>query len=272
MSIDLLTEPDTPHTILDDMESFFWVLMFMAIHYLPSGFRADSLQMFDECIHHPEHGHVGGSQKIAFLFRSLKAQSFPCVPLNSLVGDLWMFFREYKDLREMRKPEFSERHSRLIEDPSEILAFFDTALQSKEWPANDKVPDRFPPATPTAAATRGVVEKETNTRLVATSALPTPGPSTSRAPPPSTSASHGKVVQPTSPVQASASSSSSLKRPTTEREVDAEQPKPSKRPKKSKSREPPVPVRRSSRIRNSSSGGVLSSSARSGASKRTSRR
>ena len=276
MSIELLKDPKKPHTILDDLESFFWVLTFMAIHYLPNTFPAVSLDMFDECAHDPVYGYVGGRMKGDFVISDIEKYSFACAPLNRLHHQLRSFFGNYGIMKSFDKPKFLEMQSRLMKDPSEILTFFDDALQSLEWPADDKISNRLPLKTLTASATRGVVEKETGIRLGSAAALPIPGPSTSHILPP-TSASHNSAtdaavpvaVPPTPPLQASSSSPSSSKRPATEREVEAKRPKLSKMPRKSKPWPPSVPVHRSLRSRTISSSDALGSSARNGAYKRT---
>ena len=207
--------------------------------------------------------------------------SFECAPLNRLFLRLQSFFDHLRIMRRSGDPAFSKTQSRLMKDPSEILTFFDDALQAPGWPADDKIPDRFPPKTPNAAAAEEVKDKMTSTRLELAAAPSAAGPSISHTLPPA-SASHDSAtnvtvpmaVPPTTSIQASSSSAASLKRSATERdaEPEAERPKPSKIPRKSKPKPPSVPVRRSLRLTTTSSSGASGSSAHSGRSRRTSRR
>ncbi|THH33086.1 hypothetical protein EUX98_g1138 [Antrodiella citrinella] len=178
LSIGLLENPNKPHTIIDDMESFLWLTVYMGVHYLPSTYTRGVVNMFDD--RNLDDGHVdGGAYKKRFLAR-IADQEFECVPLQTLVDDLRSFFKTYDDGAtlngEKRRKGNDEQHAawialhnRLIEDPSEILAFFDVALFSDDWPAFDKLAeDKFPPLSITKEETqvRRATESKTGTHSV----------------------------------------------------------------------------------------------------------
>ncbi|THH26847.1 hypothetical protein EUX98_g7338 [Antrodiella citrinella] len=235
LSVGLLQDPKKPHTIVDDMESFFWVLVYMALHYLPNTYGADVVAMFDERSL-STLGARGGKYKRLFVItgkKSLYAGKFRCLPLQALITSLQKFFRTYHDgaplshesVREeddvedvvgseggdsvgeddedeivddeedAEDAEWLYLHNRLIDDPSEILAFFDTALSSKKWPESDRLPkDRFPPTSITKEETK--VRKTTESSTCSASNPDAPKARTTQAGPskprPSSSRSSSK--------------------------------------------------------------------------------
>ncbi|THH27068.1 hypothetical protein EUX98_g7121 [Antrodiella citrinella] len=175
ISVGLLQYPNKPHTIMDDMESFHWLLVYMAVHHLPNTFTNGVVTMFDERTQDGDDVR-GGEKKRNFLI-TVRAQKFNCLPLQTLVTNLRKFFHAY-DIGATRSRDKAAEddlddhdaawivlHNRLIEDPSEILAFFDAALSSNDWPAFDDrlSEDKFPPLSITKAETQ--VRRATESKI-----------------------------------------------------------------------------------------------------------
>ena len=109
--------PGSRHTITDDLESHFFVLMWTALHWVkhnqPVGPCIDMERIFDQQWPSADgivEGGVGklvmyGSRKLA-----LREVEFACKPFNKLFWDLWMLFAEYLEQRQRaaRKEEPGE--------------------------------------------------------------------------------------------------------------------------------------------------------------------
>ncbi|TCD61518.1 hypothetical protein EIP91_008299 [Steccherinum ochraceum] len=136
-----------PHTILDDMESFFWVLLYIGCHYLPNTFISYDLEMFEEQRGDAEQrAYFGGLNKLAYLRRSSVNRGFICPPFQRLVRGLREPFKRLNlDLVENPSHSSSKEVSP-DQDPTSILSLFDEALMADDWPeADDRLEeDRFP--------------------------------------------------------------------------------------------------------------------------------
>lgn len=98
----LLTNPGSKHTIADDLESHFFVLMWTALHWVkhdkPGDRGIDMEHIFDQ--QRPLPGGVvkGGAGKEE-MYRSkesdLRGVKFACGPFNGLFWDLWILFARY---------------------------------------------------------------------------------------------------------------------------------------------------------------------------------
>lgn len=122
----------------------------MSLYYLPNTFCRTVLGVFDECSEHMALGRIGGNRKWFYILKPPANVAFDCVPLNRLVEQLRKFFRRYIILR-----------SRLIENPSDILDFFDAALESPDWPTEpDRTEKQFPKLAQTATTSRTWMEMQ----------------------------------------------------------------------------------------------------------------
>jgi len=102
MSTRLLTEPGSRHTITDDLESHFFVLMWTALHWVkhnrPEGSGIDMEHIFDQ--QRPLPGGIvrGGAGKVEMYgsrASELREVEFSCKPFNELFWDLWKLFSRY---------------------------------------------------------------------------------------------------------------------------------------------------------------------------------
>lgn len=161
ISSSLLGDPSKCHEIHDDLESCFWVLLNVSLHYFKHQGVNFSLDMFNEYVA-PRNDlpATGGSQKMTFLTnRKLAPAKWECAPLNNLLHELSRILKRYLKARaahispdddsedEDEKRRFKQKHEEL-EQVDVILNCFDRALASKDWPTeNDAVEDQFEPST-----------------------------------------------------------------------------------------------------------------------------
>ena len=158
MSIHILEKPHRRHTILDDIESVYWILLYCAVHWLrhsTQGFGFE-IDMFDEETVRRLAGQpplsTGGTKKSAFLTKDFfKELQFDSKPLNDLLQQFGQQFKtiylcepsDEEDIR-ARGRAASER----LADVTVVLEIFNAALRRTDWPEDgDRVPDQFPPKT-----------------------------------------------------------------------------------------------------------------------------
>ncbi|KAI0344314.1 hypothetical protein BDW22DRAFT_1355684 [Trametopsis cervina] len=180
MSIGILTDPTKVHTIMDDVESCFWVFYYSALHHFKIINGWPRVDIFDEQKQQVRDGRVvfvGGTGKRAALTSGaifkIQFESRPmtyairkfALILYKYYGALAdLVFAEYhlervqdghKEAQDARKDltkaqEELKTISEKIEGVLDIIAIFDESLKSTEWPEDDvAIPDPFP-RTPTA--------------------------------------------------------------------------------------------------------------------------
>jgi len=106
MSTKLLTSPGSRHTITDDLESHYFVLMWTALHWVKHNRPGDPFVGMERIFDHQwplANGIVkGGAGKVA-MYESrdseLRDVEFACEPFNKLFWDLWTLFSEYLEQR-----------------------------------------------------------------------------------------------------------------------------------------------------------------------------
>ncbi|KAI0070049.1 hypothetical protein K474DRAFT_1745072 [Panus rudis PR-1116 ss-1] len=146
MSCQLLDSPGKSHEVYDDLQSIFWVLIFVAArHFKHSGYF--SIRMFDDDSFMMSQGgssfKIGGSHKLHYL-QARGAAAFKCPALNNAVNRLRRFwFNDY-----LSDPGSGLPHdeSRLQEKATHLLEIFDNALCSAEedWRDGEFVADQYP--------------------------------------------------------------------------------------------------------------------------------
>ena len=99
MSTRMLTNPGARHTISDDFESHFFVLMWTALHWVQHD-QAGNIDMeyiFDQ---QASYGGIskGGAGKVSMYASrdsELHKVEFSCKPFNDLFWALWRLFSKY---------------------------------------------------------------------------------------------------------------------------------------------------------------------------------
>ena len=105
MSTRLLTEPGSKHTITDDLESHYFVLMWTALHWVKHDQSAGLIDMeyiFDQQRPLPNgivEGGVGKERMYRHRHSKLNDVEFACKPFNELFWDLWVRFGDYLEDR-----------------------------------------------------------------------------------------------------------------------------------------------------------------------------
>ena len=102
MSTRLLVNPGARHTITDDLESHFFVLMWTALHWVkhnrPGRPGIDMEFIFDQQWQYGNgiiKGGAGKTQMYDSRETELCKVEFPCKPFNDLFWDLWELFAKY---------------------------------------------------------------------------------------------------------------------------------------------------------------------------------
>ena len=106
MSTRLLTSPGSRHTITDDLESHYFVLMWTALHWVkhsqPANPSIDMEHIFDQQRPLSDGIVRGGAGKVEMYGSresELREVEFTCKPFNELFWDLWALFAGYLDQR-----------------------------------------------------------------------------------------------------------------------------------------------------------------------------
>jgi len=102
MSTRLLTDPGSKHTITDDLESHYFVLMWTALHWVrhnrPGNSGIDMEHIFDQQRPVPGGLVKGGGGKVEMYGTresELHRVEFSCKPFDDLFWELWMLFARY---------------------------------------------------------------------------------------------------------------------------------------------------------------------------------
>ena len=151
MSTELLHTPGKVHTLYDDLESHFFVILYNALHFLkhvrPPGLNMESI--FDDAFISPVTGfHYGGRGKRGMY--DSHDFTFESKPLTGLICALLELFRSLKNYscKHFKKERFptAVEDVEKLKDCAEIKRLYAEALGSKGWPTVcDKVEDRYPP-------------------------------------------------------------------------------------------------------------------------------
>jgi len=169
MSTRLLTDPESKHTITDDLESHYFVLMWTALrwvkHNQPSDPGIDMEYIFDQQRLLPGGILKGGGGKVEMYGSrgsELREVEFSCRPFDELFWELWMLFSGYltqrREAARKRTPgpgESAKQGLNFGENPDpdinpepsvwpwQVIDLFEDALKQPGW-IDDKVADQFP--------------------------------------------------------------------------------------------------------------------------------
>ncbi|CAL1700338.1 unnamed protein product [Somion occarium] len=156
ISMALLQKPDKSHEVRDDLESCFWVLLYVSLHYFKHNGRdvGFTLGFFDEIQERKVAGEAqyqsfGGDSKASLLKgERLNEVQWECRPLNDLIhtlAELWRTAHVLDDklVRIIGKPQRDILLSAL-DKVSIVLDMFETVLASEGWKDKDAIPDQYP--------------------------------------------------------------------------------------------------------------------------------
>jgi len=145
------------HELSDDLESHFFVLLFEALYFVEHNKLRDISpeKIFNQIAIDPRTGNPhGGMGKMLFYttgFCIVKDQlEFTSKPFTTLIRGLYLLFSSLCDhhVRKCMKRapyESNMKNVRELEGCVGVVALFEEALKSTEWPTKcDKVPDQYP--------------------------------------------------------------------------------------------------------------------------------
>ena len=175
MSTKLLECPGSKHTLSDDLESHFFVLMWAALHWVEHD-KAGEIDMeliFDQqrlLAYGVIDGGIGKTSMYLTDQMELHGVQFSCKPFDKLFWRLWELFSQYN---KQRWAASSKRRGRSDSDedldpdsgtatnsaprpepsvsPEKMIKLLETALKWQGW-TNDKVADQFPRSGSVAAS------------------------------------------------------------------------------------------------------------------------
>ncbi|KAK7692061.1 hypothetical protein QCA50_005466 [Cerrena zonata] len=190
LSIGMLMENGKIHEIHDDLESCYWVLLYISFHYFEHTHPTFNINFFDE-YEAPRDGAPasGGNKKNTFLTSNRLASNninWTCKPLNVLLHELTALFQMYHihaNVPPARESDGFLKQHELIGKVDVVLELFDRALASNEWPEKDALEDQMP------AKPKNEADKERRNTIATTFATGNDG----RAPAPFTSGPNVEV-------------------------------------------------------------------------------
>ena len=158
MAADLVASPTIPQTFHHDLESFFWVLLWMVLRQMRTSWTEAKLSAFlkskfSPTLYEQSGGVYGGESKKNFLLNPLSLKDFQ-ISENTILTELVKGLKSTVSSRfdeepsrddsedeedfQRRLKKFKDR-SKLMEGHSKMLEQFASALDhSKKWPENDE--------------------------------------------------------------------------------------------------------------------------------------
>lgn len=179
MSADLVESHDIQQTFAHDLESFFWVLLWMVLNYVETSWKGAELSTFLEIHFNPERyeqteggGVVTGTTKRDFLTNDnkLTKDDFQ-IPRNPILVEFLIYLKHTVSSRfdetpleetskfqrsasskasyEHKLKQYKERLE-YMKDHSEMLRLFSIALdpsKERDWPGDDKATPQHRPVS-----------------------------------------------------------------------------------------------------------------------------
>ena len=157
MSIALLKNPRKVHKLEDDLESLFWALVYLALHFVV---HSDENVLLNNSVFGPGRERVfsgevtknDASGKTALLVNDvLNDFPFRCKPFQQLISRFALCLHSVYGLEHLARGKSSAARSAYEEakqqasDPDWWIAGFEEALAADGWLDDDMVDDMFPP-------------------------------------------------------------------------------------------------------------------------------
>ncbi|KAH9159380.1 hypothetical protein EDB89DRAFT_1916283 [Lactarius sanguifluus] len=110
MAADLIVNPKISHTFIHDIESAFFVLLWMATHYVQAKMVTEELSGLVNSIFNPQvFGNSGGPGKLAFM-RGVEELDNLIFRDNTPLGELLSVLKELLAVRHRRRPDAPPSH------------------------------------------------------------------------------------------------------------------------------------------------------------------
>jgi hypothetical protein len=162
MSIKLLLDPTDLHELQDDLESFCYVVLYLALRYLPHNkvpeLRAIMANVFEHQYDMPTAVHGGGGKSLMVHHRAYIGEDLEFTDNGSLtswidsalimIEDWYTATRRWRRMKQEGSATASDLQLKLKDqamyDHTALDRNFQTALL-KTWPQNDEAMDHLPP-------------------------------------------------------------------------------------------------------------------------------
>ncbi|CAA7269104.1 unnamed protein product [Cyclocybe aegerita] len=189
MAAGLLGDPLKFHTLQDDIESFFWVVFYYSLHFLPNSLSDARIEaiikiVFQQSIYDPElRQFTGGEGKLKLIMsrKYIQDLEFPGnAPLSQWFDDALQYLDEYYRWEDERSrnerlckaaaakgttaklPALPPFESLALADHSSFQLLFESALAKPDWPTTRI---GVLPASPSARGTRNASKRGTQDDL-----------------------------------------------------------------------------------------------------------
>src|SRR5277367_3330717 len=148
MSCRLLQNPEKIHEVQDDLESHFYLVLYLAMRYMSHNMTHDILStmdaLFDDYIVHHDGTATGGDRKISFIITKQPPRLDNNPALNDFMPAAQEYFTEWIwNTRGAVRNDETTSHLAL-HDHSKLLSLFEKTYTSGQWPENDAAKDYLP--------------------------------------------------------------------------------------------------------------------------------
>jgi hypothetical protein len=153
LAVDLMRNPNITQTFIHDLESVFYLLLFLALRYMQTSWQAKPSQLsyaLNVIMNPPAYGGIGGSPRLWFMRSPLEPEEFEVLdggskplcnqPFTALMYDLKTFLAERHSLPQATHGSIFldiDAYEKVKYRHDAIIEIFDTALSSSRWPEND---------------------------------------------------------------------------------------------------------------------------------------
>lgn len=177
IAADLIHYPTTEHSFIHDLESFFYVLLYLCMLYLDTPWEAGKRSAFLDIILSPRrYGNEGYSSMAKHFFMGVQGLAAwqgltftSNTPLTDLLYNLKAALskRYTTEQKNTGVPSFmsKEEYDGLEFKHDDMVRLFDVALSSHGWPEKDKSKERLTVPSNSSAALKQLGTKRSWTHL-----------------------------------------------------------------------------------------------------------
>ena len=124
MAAALIEDPETPHTWEHDLESFFWVLIWAVVSYMPTSLTKEKRSNFLKDTMNPKvYGQCGGGEKRSFLrLKDVPVLEHHLYIHNLLEALIDFFAAQYPDKKSSPPPPLGANTTAIIQAANNTMA------------------------------------------------------------------------------------------------------------------------------------------------------
>ena len=171
LSIRLLRDTQAYHQVSDDIESFIWILLWVAARYAPNNLsfetRAAFLQRFDRYDLTPEYNKASMATAGAATINSLWGLQLKSPQLEDLLGELMehLRYRYYDDRKKYRTPGMSDDDVKKLQERLSTHEWMESTLlrelDNEEWRGMKDGAVNYPVAQNTEGTSQSTKKRKT---------------------------------------------------------------------------------------------------------------